>query len=146
MVVQYTIAGQKIGSHWVCYSFVHQHHDSSRVPSMNEGSSTGPGVLHMKLRLIASVLQLSIATLSTFFVGSWAMMGGKKTEPQRTPPINAGSKDEENFIQYANLQLSLSRFRFCSSFCSNTDQHIREFLKSAEAEENKGNAKNREGH
>lgn len=34
------------------------------------------------------------------FVGSWAMMGGKKTETSKGPPLNASSKDEENFIQY----------------------------------------------
>ncbi|KAI5366262.1 Putative ATP synthase subunit K [Septoria linicola] len=56
---------------------------------------------------------LSIATLSTLFVGTWAMSGGKKTSPaNQGPPINASSKDEENFIQ--------------------------EFLKQAESEEKKG--------
>ncbi|KAF2217574.1 hypothetical protein CERZMDRAFT_108267 [Cercospora zeae-maydis SCOH1-5] len=43
---------------------------------------------------------LSIATLSTLFVGTWAMSGGKKTAAaNQGPPINASSKDEENFIQ-----------------------------------------------
>lgn len=45
-------------------------------------------------------MQLSIATLSTLFVGGWAMSGGsKKQSAQQGPPINASSKDEENFIQ-----------------------------------------------
>ena len=33
------------------------------------------------------------------FAGSWMMMGGKKTEGQKGPPINAQSKDEESFIR-----------------------------------------------
>ncbi|GAB7362951.1 hypothetical protein MBLNU230_g3247t1 [Neophaeotheca triangularis] len=43
---------------------------------------------------------LAIATLSTLFAGSWAMSGGSKKPSQQAPPINASSKDEENFIQY----------------------------------------------
>ncbi|KXL44645.1 hypothetical protein M433DRAFT_91373 [Acidomyces richmondensis BFW] len=42
---------------------------------------------------------LSIATLSTVFVGAWAMSGGSKKQVEKGPPINAQSKDEENFIQ-----------------------------------------------
>ncbi|CZT17861.1 uncharacterized protein RCC_03697 [Ramularia collo-cygni] len=42
---------------------------------------------------------LSIGVLSTMFVGTWAMAGGKKSPASNTPPINASSKDEENFIQ-----------------------------------------------
>ncbi|KAK4629296.1 hypothetical protein CLAFUW4_08455 [Fulvia fulva] len=42
---------------------------------------------------------LSIATLSTMFIGGWAMSGGSKKPAQQAPPINASSKDEENFIQ-----------------------------------------------
>ncbi|KAK5118469.1 hypothetical protein LTR62_002984 [Meristemomyces frigidus] len=56
---------------------------------------------------------LSIATLSTMFVGTWALSGGSKKAVEKTPPIQASSKDEENFIQ--------------------------EFLKNAEAED-KGKA------
>jgi F-type H+-transporting ATPase subunit k len=38
-------------------------------------------------------------TLGTTFVGSaYAMSGGDKKKEQG-PPINAGSKEEENFIQ-----------------------------------------------
>ncbi|WPG99183.1 Hypothetical protein R9X50_00199400 [Acrodontium crateriforme] len=58
---------------------------------------------------------LSIATLSTMFVGSWMMMGGSKKTIEKAPPINASSKDEENFIT--------------------------EFLKSADAEGREGKAK-----
>ncbi|KAL8243645.1 hypothetical protein R6Q59_009903 [Mikania micrantha] len=43
---------------------------------------------------------LAIATLALTFGGSWAATrGGSKAEKKTTPPINAGSKDEENFIQ-----------------------------------------------
>ncbi|KAF2836112.1 hypothetical protein M501DRAFT_997351 [Patellaria atrata CBS 101060] len=55
---------------------------------------------------------LSMATLGTTFAGSWlALRGDGKKTAQQTPPINASSKDEENFIQ--------------------------DFLKQAEAEEKK---------
>ena len=47
--------------------------------------------------------QLSIGVLSTMFVGSYLMMGGKKAVTQTTPPIKGSSKDEENFIQYVTL-------------------------------------------
>lgn len=41
-----------------------------------------------------------MATLGTTFVGSWlALRGGDKPE-QQGPPLNAKSKDEENFIKY----------------------------------------------
>jgi len=45
---------------------------------------------------------LAIATLGTVFVGSYiGLSGGKKAEDKaKGPPINAGSKDEENFIKY----------------------------------------------
>jgi len=69
MVVYYTVAGRKVGSHI-----------------------------------------LAIATLSTFFVGSYLAVPSKKGKEQG-PPIQASSKDEEQFIQ--------------------------EFLKNAEAEEKK---------
>jgi F-type H+-transporting ATPase subunit k len=47
---------------------------------------------------------LAIATLGTLFVGSYiGLSGGKKPEDKaKGPPINAGSKDEENFIKYAH--------------------------------------------
>ena len=51
--------------------------------------------------------QLSIATLSTMFIGTWAMTGGKKAEAQKGPPINASSKDEESFIQYVHRKRQL---------------------------------------
>ncbi|KAK3704788.1 hypothetical protein LTR37_013619 [Vermiconidia calcicola] len=49
--------------------------------------------------LTRSVAKLSIATLTTTFVGAWAMSGGKKQPVNQGPPINAKDKDEEKFIQ-----------------------------------------------
>ncbi|KAK5939544.1 hypothetical protein PMZ80_007922 [Knufia obscura] len=40
-----------------------------------------------------------MATLGVMFGGSWAATRGGSKAPQSTPPINAGSKDEEKFIQ-----------------------------------------------
>ncbi|KAJ5309115.1 hypothetical protein N7499_007164 [Penicillium canescens] len=43
---------------------------------------------------------LAMATLGSIFAGSWAAMsGGEKPKTAQGPPINASSKDEENFIQ-----------------------------------------------
>lgn len=44
--------------------------------------------------------QMAIGVLSTMFGGTYMMMGGSKKRPELAPPINASSKDEENFIQY----------------------------------------------
>jgi len=44
-------------------------------------------------------MQLAMATLGVLFGGSWAATRGGSKAPQSTPPINAGSKDEEKFIQ-----------------------------------------------
>lgn len=44
--------------------------------------------------------QLSMATLGTLFGGVWlATRGGDKKKKEQGPPINASSKDEEQFIQ-----------------------------------------------
>ncbi|KAJ5096161.1 hypothetical protein NUU61_005517 [Penicillium alfredii] len=43
---------------------------------------------------------LAMATLGTIFAGTWAASGGgEKPKTAQGPPINASSKDEENFIQ-----------------------------------------------
>ena len=41
-------------------------------------------------------------TLGTFAAGTAYFMGGEKKVKEQGPPINAGSKDEEAFIQYVN--------------------------------------------
>ncbi|KAK3115634.1 hypothetical protein LTR53_004841 [Teratosphaeriaceae sp. CCFEE 6253] len=43
--------------------------------------------------------KLAIATLGTTFAGASLFMGGSPKPEQKTPPIKASSKDEENFIQ-----------------------------------------------
>ncbi|CAI7601478.1 hypothetical protein PCG10_008700 [Penicillium crustosum] len=43
---------------------------------------------------------LAMATLGSIFAGSWlAVGGGEKPKTAQGPPINASSKDEENFVQ-----------------------------------------------
>ncbi|KAJ6124901.1 hypothetical protein N7471_012218, partial [Penicillium samsonianum] len=43
---------------------------------------------------------LAMATLGSMFAGTWlAMSGGEKPKTAQGPPINASSKDEENFVQ-----------------------------------------------
>ncbi len=42
-----------------------------------------------------------MATLSTTFVVAALSIGGKEESKEQGPPINATSKDEEQFIQYA---------------------------------------------
>jgi hypothetical protein len=40
-----------------------------------------------------------MATLGVTFTGAALSMGGKKAEDASTPPINAKSPDEENFVK-----------------------------------------------
>ncbi|KAJ9492831.1 hypothetical protein VN97_g448 [Penicillium thymicola] len=43
---------------------------------------------------------LAMATLGSLFAGSYlAVSGGEKPKTAQGPPINASSKDEENFVQ-----------------------------------------------
>ncbi|KAJ5895352.1 hypothetical protein N7495_007043 [Penicillium taxi] len=42
---------------------------------------------------------LSIATLSTIFVGAWAATGSSKPKTAAGPPIAASSSEEGDFIQ-----------------------------------------------
>lgn len=56
-----------------------------------------------------------MATLGTLFTGTWAMMGGsKKEQAKQGPPINASSKDEENFIQYVAAEMRTARDGDCA--------------------------------
>ncbi|OJD28744.1 atp synthase subunit k-like protein [Diplodia corticola] len=50
---------------------------------------------------------LAMGVLGTLFGGIFAATGGSKKVANVTPPINAASKDEENFIQYASIVLTL---------------------------------------
>ncbi|EOA83724.1 hypothetical protein ACJQWK_01177 [Exserohilum turcicum] len=42
---------------------------------------------------------LAMATLGVTFTGAALSMGGKKTDDPTTPPINAKSSEEENFVK-----------------------------------------------
>ena len=48
-------------------------------------------------------LQLAMATLGTTAVGIAYAMSGKEKAKEQGPPINAGSKDEEKFIEYVGV-------------------------------------------
>lgn len=51
-----------------------------------------------------------MATLGSIFAGSWlAVSGGEKPKTAQGPPINASSKDEENFVQYVQHHLGEPR-------------------------------------
>lgn len=45
-------------------------------------------------------------TLGVTFGGSWLATRGGGAKKDNTPPINASSKDEENFIQYVSGPLT----------------------------------------
>ena len=49
-----------------------------------------------------------MGVLGTLFVGSYAAMGGSKPKPA-TPPINASSSDEADFIKCAHIPPAFSR-------------------------------------
>lgn len=44
-----------------------------------------------------------MTTLGTTFAGIYLAMPAKTKEKESGPPINAASKDEEAFIQYADV-------------------------------------------
>lgn len=44
-----------------------------------------------------------MTTLGTMFAGVYLAMPAKTKEKDSGPPINAASKDEEKFIQYASM-------------------------------------------
>ena len=54
-------------------------------------------------KLIMCDLQLAMATLGTTAVGIAFAMSGKEKAKEQGPPINAGSKDEEQFIEYVGV-------------------------------------------
>lgn len=69
-------------------------------------SRTSSSVFKVRFLLGSSLadveFQLAIATLGVTFAGSYiAMSGGEKKPKEHKPPVNASSKEEEAFIQYA---------------------------------------------
>lgn len=84
MVQYYNIAGQKVGSHFVsatsppCFA--------DRQDPANTSVST----------------QLAMGVLGALFGGIYVgVSGGSSKTPAATPPINASSSDEADFIKYA---------------------------------------------
>lgn len=51
--------------------------------------------------LITSILQLAMAVLAGLFGGTYASLSGGSKKSVQTPPINASTPDEADFIQYA---------------------------------------------
>lgn len=69
-------------------------------------SRTSGGAFKLRFLLESSLadvqFQLAIATLGITSAGSYlAMSGGEKKPKEQKPPVNASSKEEEAFIQYA---------------------------------------------
>lgn len=86
-----------------------------------------------------------MATLGSIFAGSWlAAGGGEKPKTAQGPPINASSKDEENFIQYVHVlpngpSQPPDRAKYtCSPNCSLTTRFShRNFMKEVDGGEKK---------
>lgn len=131
MVATYKLAGREVGSHWV------------RPPQRAGFTPLLPaavlinGMAELDRCADHVFCQLAIATLGTFFVGSWAATRGPAKPKQQAPPTNANNDEEEKFIQYVKYEKS--------HFCITTlILGCREFIKEAEKEGN-GGAKQREG-
>ncbi|KAJ8607661.1 hypothetical protein MRB53_040124 [Persea americana] len=55
---------------------------------------------------VANVVeQLAIFTLNSMATIAWLATRGDNKPKQNTPPIQASSKDEENFIQYVTVDV-----------------------------------------
>ena len=61
--------------------------------------------------------QLAMGTLGTAFVGAALALGGKEKKKEQGPPINATSKDEEEFIQYADSPDEIGAERAAFTVC-----------------------------
>lgn len=51
--------------------------------------------------LIALILQLAMGVLAALFGGTYASLSGGSKKAVQTPPINASTPDEADFIQFA---------------------------------------------
>lgn len=79
-----------------------------------------------------------MTTLGTTFAGIYLAMPAKTKAKESGPPINAASKDEEKFIQYADVLLP---WLFSIYRRMNTSHLIlRDFLKNANGDEQKAKA------
>ncbi|EOD53069.1 hypothetical protein GTA08_BOTSDO03642 [Neofusicoccum parvum] len=91
MVVYYELAGRKVGSHVV------------RAPppiALRISTTLSDSSCLRTLPLLTNAFfsQLAMGVLGTLFTGIFAATGGSKKTVNTVPPINAASKDEENFI------------------------------------------------
>ena len=57
-----------------------------------------------------------MATLGVTFTGAALSMGGKKAEDPTTPPINAKSPDEENFVKCVHTYLNICIPAYLNTF------------------------------
>ena len=73
--------------------------------------------------------QLAMVVLGSIFAGAYVATRGGGQKAQTTPPIQASSKDEENFIQSVSIPCAFPR--------SMANNSYREFLKEAESKEAK---------
>ena len=55
--------------------------------------------IYVYFEILLMLPQLAMATLGATFGIPWALTRGGGSKQTNTPPINAGSKDEEKFIQ-----------------------------------------------
>jgi hypothetical protein len=55
-----------------------------------------------------------MVTLGAIFSGSYLATRGGEKKKEQGPPINASSKEEENFIQYVYLDISCILHDFSS--------------------------------
>jgi F-type H+-transporting ATPase subunit k len=90
MVAKYNVLGRQVGSHVVSCAV--------EAPTLALSIASGfPLNLYM---LIVLCSQLAMMTLGTLFGTSFYFASGSK-KPAATPPINAASSDEADFIKYA---------------------------------------------
>jgi hypothetical protein len=95
----YNILGRKVGSHYV----------SRALPIARRTTWTGPSETEaIEHPVLTFLLQLAMLTLGTLFGTSYAMAGGsKKPQAGATPPLNASSPDEADFIKCASPEHNL---------------------------------------
>lgn len=97
MVQYYNILGKQVGSHYVSPGPPPSLHPLalSRLCKTQQTSQEERETLTPR-----PSFQLAIATLTTLFGGSYAFIGGGGKKTTATPPINASTPDEADFIKY----------------------------------------------
>lgn len=125
MVAQYTVFGRQVGSHVVSLHLT--------------GHPLSAGLPAKDLLQLTILLQLAMITLGTTFAGSYLALrgGGEKKPKEQRPPINAQSKEEEDFIQYACTIRETVYYLWVLLLHLLTGVSSREFIRNANAEEQK---------